>query len=80
MSVINGSYKKHVIKHTDLQEYCKTGLMTRQNIYIKYFLQSTDKKEEIIFNQICQQIITNLFLAMETAVQHADSDLKSSVW
>ena len=80
MSVINGSYKKHVIKHTDLQEYCKTGLMTRQNIYIKYFLQSTDKKEEIIFNQICPQGITNIFIVMETAVQHADSNLKSSFW
>ena len=40
----------------------------------------TDQVENFIFNMVCQQIMTSLFLAMSTATQSADNNVKSSFW
>ena len=47
---------------------------------MKYCLQSTDIKEEMLFNQVCQQLMTNIFLAMVKAVQCPLTKLESSFW
>ena len=69
-----------MLEHTNLREYCKTGMRTKQEKFIMHFLNMTDEKENLILNQVCQQLMTCLFLAMETATQFADSNLKSSYW
>ena len=79
-SLVRGSYKNHLLQNTDLKEYLKAGLMTEQGKCIKYFLLSTDIEEELLFNRVCQQLMTNIFFAMVNAVQNATTKLESSFW
>ena len=76
-ATIYGSYKQHMLEHTNLGEYCKTGMRTKQKKFIVHFLKMIDEKENLILNQVCQQLMTCFFVAMEPATQFAESNLKS---
>ena len=78
--VIYGSYKQHLLEHTNLRNYCKAGLHTQQESYILYFLQSIDVKEELCFNNACQQVMTSLLLCLDTAVGNSDVNVNGSFW
>ena len=78
--VIYGSYKQHLLEHTNLQNYCKTGLHTQQESYILYFLQSIDVKEELCINKARPQVMTSLLLCLDTAVSNSYVNINGSFW
>ena len=79
-AVVYGSYKEHMFQFTNIREYCTAGIFTSRHDMFIYFLNTSSIADENMINKACQQIMTQLLIALQTATQSAKTKIQSCFW